>query len=356
MTGQRIGFTDASYPIDQLNALLCDVLPARLAARSDDRRERWTPRKLVLAALMMNWFPAVAMKDRLASVAATLTALFPGHRRIGATYEGFIAALVRQSVGLLTLLLAAWRAAVGKSATMNGWTLIGVDGTKINMPRTVVNESAFGCAGKPGSGPQMLLTMLVHLNTWLPWNWRRGPGTDSERAHLKEMIPSLPPDAMLLADALYTSYELLRELTLKPCAFIIRAGGNVKLLKHLDMRARELDDTVYLWPLDQQKKDQPPLVLRLIKITDQRGRTWNLLTNVTDPSRLSDQDAAAMYKKRWGIEVLHRSLKQTLGRGVLRSRCPRHAKVELDWNVASLGMLAMIGMTTGGDPSRRSAA
>ena len=33
----------------------------------------------------------------------------------------------------------------------------------------------------------------------LPWDWRLGPSDSSERDHLREMIPHLPPDALVAA-------------------------------------------------------------------------------------------------------------------------------------------------------------
>jgi hypothetical protein len=59
---------------------------------------------------------------------------------------------------------------------------------------------------------------------------------------------------------------------------------------------------VYLWPNHAAKKWLPPLVLRLVVVNDGREPIY-LLTNVFAGKRLSDADAAAIYRRRWGIEV-----------------------------------------------------
>ena len=79
----------------------------------------------------------------------------------------------------------------------------------------------------------------------------------------------------------------------------------------------------------------------------------HLLTSVLDETALSDAAAVELYKRRWKIEVLYRSLKQTQGRRKLLSDSPRHAEVELDWSVMSLWLLSM-ELSVAADPERAS--
>jgi hypothetical protein len=83
-------------------------------------------------------------------------------------------------------------------------------------------------------------------------------------------------------------------------------------------------------------------VLRLIAVTDGRNRTMYLLTDVLEPARLTDAAAARLYGLRWGVEVMYRALKQTLGRRKLLSDAPRNARVELSWAMVGLWTLALI--------------
>lgn len=359
----RIGFAQASYPVEEVHAQMGACLPrASLALFSEDGRVRWRPRLLVMTALMAVWQTASTAGERFSLARGVLTRMFVGRRRAGYTYNGFMAALERQSSSLFDTLLPWWRGRAlawsGEHGRLFGWTLFGVDGTKINCPRSVANEKSFGCAGKAGSAPQQLLTVLLHLGSWMPWSWRRGPGTDDERAHLLSMLGDLPADALLLADALYTSYALLCRLIDTKVAFVVRAGANVNVLRDLGYHVVEEEHIVYLWPNKQQRHRQPPLALRLIRVQDGRSRRMCLMTNVLEPDRLSDAQAVQLYARRWGVEVTNRTLKQTLDRHTVQSMNISHAQVELDWNVAALAVLALINLRmanrNGTDPLQRS--
>jgi hypothetical protein len=216
---------------------------------------------------------------------------------------------------------------------------MGVDGSRINCPRTAANEAAFGCAGKHRTTPQQFVTAVLHVGTGLLWDWRRGGGKEAERNHLREMLAGLPPGALLLADAGFTGYELLKDLMAGGRSFIIRAGGNVRLLKKLGFAVREGEGVVCLWPQDHRR--EAPLVLRLAVVHDGRKAVY-LLTNVLEEDRLTDAEIGAMYRRRWGLEVFYRSLKRTLEKHTLRSQSPVKAAVELDWSLAGLWLLGLM--------------
>ena len=345
MKRQRIGHSSYSRLYHrELLAAIGKFLPHRgLPLGSKAGRVRWTDRLLVLAALLMSWQSASSLKDAFEACWQVVTGMYPTRRRVGHTYEGFIKALQTNSQRLLPIVASALRNAVECIARgywkIEGWVVMGVDGSRVACPRTVANETAFGCAGKNKTTPQQFITTILHVGTGLIWDWRRGGGKEAERNHLREMISTLPARALLLADAGFTGYELLKELMAGGRSFIIRAGGNVRLLKKLGFAVREHDGIVYLWPL--RHRHQEPLVLRLVIVHDGRKAVY-LLTNVLEESGLSGQQVAAMYRRRWGLEVFYRSLKQTLEKHKLHSATPEKAEVELDWAVAGLWMLGLL--------------
>ena len=155
-----------------------------------------------------------------------------------------------------------------------------------------------------------------------------------------------------LADAYYTGYDLLRSLDARGHRFIIRVGSNVSLLRKLSYAVRERRGIVYLWPKGKQTTS-PPLVLRLVKIRHKRHPVY-LVTNELSESALSDKDIRRLYRQRWGIEVLYRSLKQTMGRAKLRSTGPDGARLELDWAMVGLWMLGLMTQRAIGPRRRRS--
>lgn len=209
---------------------------------------------------------------------------------------------------------------------------------------TAANEAAFGTAGKAGTGPQQFVTTVFHAGTGLVWDFRRGDARSSERSHLLEMLDTLPAGAMLLADAGFTGYDLLATIASGGRSFLIRVGSNVRLLTKLGWCCDERDGVVYLWPDKARKKGQKPLTLRLVTLVDGRNRRIHLLTNVLDACELGDAEAAELYRRRWGVELIFRSLKQTMGKRRLRCDCPANAAAELDWAVVGLWLLGLLSV------------
>lgn len=334
----------------QLRLAMRAGLPAvGLPLMSDDRRRRWTDRLLVMAALLTAWHSGDTCREAFAAARETVIAMYPTRRRPGRHLEGFLKALRTRSAVLLTALVDALRRRTQRLTAAQwrwkGWVVLGVDGSRINCPRSAANQRAFGCAGKCKTAPQQLLVTLFHVFSGLPWGWRRDRGDAGERGLLRAQLGDLPPHTLLLADAGFTGYELLRDLSAAGHAFVVRAGRNVRLLRQLGFAVRERGSCVYVWP--QERRDQPPLVLRLVSLHDGR-RGVALLTNVLDEQTLSDADLAALYRRRWTIEVMYRSLKQTLGKRTLRGDTPRTAEIELDWAMAGLWLLGLMAVQQAG--------
>jgi IS4 transposase len=77
----------------------------------------------------------------------------------------------------------------------------------------------------------------------------------------------------------------------------------------------------------------------MVVVTNVDRKPVYLVTDVMNKRKLSDAKMAAIYRKRWGIEVYYRHCKQTFDRRKLRSHNPDNAMVELHWSL--LGMWAM---------------
>ena len=114
-----------------------------------------------------------------------------------------------------------------------GWQLFAVDGSRFECPRTTANERVLGCAGKEHTTPQRFQTTLWHWGSELPWDFRVGPGTDSEQRHLDQKLPTLPEGSLLTADANFISFGLCGELLRRRVHFVLRVGGNRTLLTEL---------------------------------------------------------------------------------------------------------------------------
>jgi len=200
----------------------------------------------------------------------------------------------------------------------------------------------------------MWLTVMFHVGTGLPWDWRIGPSDSSERDHLKRMIDALPAGALVTADAGFAGYEYWKALTDSGRHLLIRVGANVRLLKGLGY-VREQGGLVYLWPDREAARDRPPLVLRLVVARGGRHPVY-LVTSVLDRERLSDRQVVEIYALRWGVELFYRHFKQTFERRKLRSHTADHAELEATWSLLGLWALSLHGqveLAGEGIPARR---
>lgn len=301
---------------------------------------------LVIAAILLAWAPETTLADRFASARDALVKMYPSRLRPGRSYAGFLAALRRRSQKLLALLIEHLRRRMEQTAgecwKIGRWTVFAADSSKLDCPMTLGNEKELGCASKAGSWPQMVLATLVHLGTGLPWAWRLGPACSSERQLVQQMLEDLPLHALLVADAGFTGFAFLQTILACGHQFIIRVGSNVRLIEKLGYAVSEHDGIVYLWPKEMQKCQMAPLVLRRVTVVDGRNRRMVLLCSVLEESLLSDGQVAEIYRRRWGIELFYRTLKQTMGRGKLLSDAPWHAQMEGDWTMLGLWMVGLI--------------
>jgi hypothetical protein len=334
-----------------------ELLPVGVVPAQWGRKDRrWKDRQVVLVALLVGWDEGETAGERFESARQAVAEMYPGRERPGVSYNGFMDALGRYSGHSLAELQDHLRREVlkrlggeqgerGRHWLYKGkWVLLAADGSKFDAPDTKANQEQLGTSGRGKSGPQQFLTVLYHLTAGLPWAFARGGARSSERGHLREMIPLLPEHALLVADAGFVGYDLLKALLDAGKDFLIRVGANVRLLRKLG-HVKEHRGTVYLWPDEKQEEGQEPLVLRLVRLVKGRGtrrRCVYLLSSVTDRRVMSDKEAGKIYKLRWAVEVLYRSLKQAMRRRKVLSASPERAGVELDWAVVSMWVLGLL--------------
>jgi hypothetical protein len=311
----------------------------------------WTPPGLVRAALVWAWGEETALTDRYFTTCQTIASLAEEQHQ-PVSYQAFVKLLKRHSARLLMVLIEAlqrrMREALAESYRVAGYLAFGVDGTRIDLPRTLANEQAFGTAHcrtrrrgrrrradrKKAAAPRIWLTTFWHLGSGLPWSWARGASDSSERDHARDLLAWLPERSLLTADAGFVGYEFWQALVEAGHDFLIRVGANVRLPRELGY-FREGLDRVYLWPDRQARRGRPPMVLRLVVAHDGKHPVY-LVTSVLAKTALSDRQLVELYRARWGVEIFYRSFKRTFGRHKLRSTSPAGALLELDWSLAAL--------------------
>ena len=318
----------------------------------------WTPVLLVRAALLWAWSDELTLGERFSTSRRLVAHLAPQHGDLAESSQAFMKLLRRWTASLVCLVVIALRKRVRKTLSAQweccGLAVFGVDGSRVELPRTKSHEAAYSASPKrsgkkkrnrrkqPGSAaatkkanvPQMWLTTLFHVGTGLPWDWRTGPSDSSEREHALDMLESLPEKGLLTGDAGFVGYDFARAILNSGRHLLIRVGANIKLLKKLAY-VRESEGTVYVWPEKAAKNLEPPLVFRLVVAQGPRHPIY-LITSVRNPKTLSDREVRELYRKRWVVELFYRHLKQTFQKRKLRSLSAENAAVELEWSLVGL--------------------
>jgi Transposase DDE domain len=347
------------------------LAPAVFASLPGRKEATWKPRLLAATALVWATSELSTLHARFAQARQLITKIFRWHPAPGGSYQGFLKMLEKWQPELRGAVVPHLREQMqevhrGQWET-GGYAVFAGDGTRVALARSTSLEATFApqrrrtkagartqstgaqrapqtqtaaARHKKVTSPQLWLTLLWHVGSGLPWAWRTGPSGASERDHLVAMVPELPPQALLVADAGFVGYEFWQTLLTAGHHFVIRVGAKVRLLRQLGW-TREHAQVVYLWPDYAARKHQPPLVLRLVVVQDGKQPVY-LVTDLAK-SRLGDRQVATIYGARWGVEVFFRTFKQTFGCRKLRSRSAPKAQLEIEWALMGLWSVCLLG-------------
>jgi hypothetical protein len=319
---------------------------ARQAVPRRASAPRWDLQPLLLVALAMTWASGDSQEEQFETARGFYVAAYWNRKRPGKTLQGFQRALSRMPMRQLRAFSTGVRAEIrkrfGQRLLVDGFEPMGCDGSRLECPRSQELETRFRPTSKDDCAPTIWLTAFVHLGTGLLWSWRLGPGTADERVHLRDLLETLSPLALIVADAAYMGYELAWAIVKSQRSFLLRLSSNHDLYTTEKVAVETWrEGPVYYWPKNAQKKGKRPLACRLIRVKA-KGRAkhdvW-LLTNVLDSARLSVKSAARFYRWRWRNEGLFRTYKRTIKKMKLSSRTVRLVHREAEVSLLALQLL-----------------
>lgn len=346
------------------------LLPKALAGVRLHGNCQWSPAALALAGLCWSWSSQPSLSQRWDQARDLLARWLPG-TFLPTTDHSFVKTLAGATARLAGALGDFLRGVAVRAEPAGGRDArpaFAIDSTKVGVPWTADCDRRLGQGslksrqrrGKPGRKrrtkrrsanslahepvrPQILLTLLWHVASGLPWAWRQDPAGGSEREAALTLLSTLSKPALLLADAGFTGYDFWQGVRAARHDFLLRIGANVKLLRKLGWRCRTKGEFAYLWPHDRQRRGEAPIVVRLLCVRTERSAMW-LATSLLSSRQTSDGRLAELYRQRWGIEGWFRSLKQTFGKRQLLSRNADHAQCELEWSILALGLAQAHGV------------
>jgi hypothetical protein len=312
---------------------------------------RWDLHPLLYILLLSTWCCGDSLPEKFEAAKAFYVAGCPKRKRPGTTFPGFEKAMAKLPMPVLRTLAAALRGRIEKLFNarwqVKGFVPLGCDGSRLECPRSEALEKCMGTSGKEGAAPMLWNTSIVHLALGVPWCWRWGlGGKASERSHLIFMLKWLPKLALVVTDAGYVGYEVVRALVAAEVCFLIRMSSNATF--YADEEGRELspfhEGIVYYWPKTMRDQGKPPLRGRLMRICSPRTKhdVW-LFTNVEEQERLPAETAGLFYRWRWENEGFFRTYKRTMKKLKLMSRTVRLVHREAEASMLATQLLLCQG-------------
>ena len=221
-----------------------------------------------------------------------------------------------------------------RGAWYRDWKVVSIDGSTLAVADTPENEEAFG---RPGSSrgkagfPKLRFVSLVESGTHVLFAGQHGPYLNSsEEALAREVVKSLSPGMLCIADRGFFSYPLWK-LAMGTAADLLWRAKKDLVLPCVE----RLEDGSYLskaYPSPKDRKhDREGIMVRVIEYQLEGTATVNggqelyrLITTLLDPESAPAPELAALYHERWEIETAFDELKTHLRgrRIVLRSRTP----------------------------------
>jgi len=217
-----------------------------------------------------------------------------------------------------------------RGAWYRDWRLVSIDGSTLDVADTKENEAYFkrpGASRGNAAYPQLRLVALVENGTHVLFGSQIGGIRTAENTLADQVIESLEPGFLCLADRNFFSFSLWKKAHGTGADLLWRMKKN----SVLPMEDR-LEDGSYLshiYPSGYNRKTtRKGVAVRVVEyrlegIPDAED-LYRLITTILDPGRAPAEELAALYHDRWEIETAFGELKTHLrgARIILRSKTP----------------------------------
>jgi hypothetical protein len=217
-----------------------------------------------------------------------------------------------------------------KGAWYRQWRLVSLDGSTLDVADEAVNAAAFGRPGSSRGGsayPQIRFVSLVENGTHVLFGSHMAGCTTGEIPLAREVLASLQPGMLCLADRGVFSFEVWQQACATGAALLWRIKKNIRL-----PCAKRLADGSYLSPIyaceSDRRRQINGVMVRVIEYrlegVEGAEPLYRLVTTILDPDLAPARELAALYHERWEIETALDELKTHLrgARIVLRSKTP----------------------------------
>src|SRR6267154_2506125 len=233
-----------------------------------------------------------------------------------------------------------------------------VDGTCLNLPDTPKNRAAYPQSQdqQPECGfPLLRLVSVFSLETGALLERAYAPYTTSENALYQSLWPTFQKGDILLGDRNFGSWGALASLQSQGVDGLWRLHAS----RHVDFRqgrSLESNDRLVNWPKPNNKPANlsseqwqalpDTLTVRLVRFrvptANSRCKKITLVTTLTDPLLWPLEVLAALYGRRWKIELYLDDIKTTLHLDMLSCLTPAMIHKELEMHLIAYNLIRSI--------------
>jgi hypothetical protein len=349
--GRRTAQTLRQATLGQLQAQIRDLLPAPLLSSEDEgsnSRERAFPLCLTFQCFIWQMLkPQTACREVVRQVQALRCLL--GLAPISEGDSAYVQARLRLPKERLEKAMSATAQTadrrVGQGGQLQGRPVKVVDGSSTQLADTLPNQQRYPqpSSQKPGCGfPVMKFVVLFSLCSGAILHLVCGSLHQHDLRLLRDLWEDLKKGDILLGDRAYGEYTTLARLPERGVDVLARLHQRRKV----DFRkARRLgkNDGLFVWTKGYQQSQilspdewallPAQITVRIVRFTTTirgfRNRRITMVTTLLDPDLYPAEELAALYARRWRLELCLRDLKTTMGMEELRCKTPDMAEKEL---------------------------
>ena len=349
-------------PLPHIEKLFSSLLPLGLLSPTEEgenSRQRLYPLRCVFWAFLWQVLnPGASCREAVRQVQALLAAV--GISNIDEGTSAFCQARLRLP---LEVIRRARQAAARQAERLlpevqqrwRGWRVLGVDGTTLSMPDTRQNQAAYPQprSQKPGCGfPLLKLVGVFSLASGALLGYAKGNKNRAELPLFYRLRDLFAPGDLLVGDRGFASYvvmALLERLGVA-CLFRLHQARPHDMRKGIRLGQK---DRLVMWQRPSQKPRYLPLSLwRLVpeelavrvlqaavRVPGFRTKAVTLVTTLSDAQKYPAAELAALYLRRWRIELCWRNIKTSMGMEVLRCKTPAMIERELEMSLTAHNLI-----------------
>jgi hypothetical protein len=218
--------------------------------------------------------------------------------------------------------------------------LLALDGTTLSMPRAAALFEHFGVHRVRTTTvryPLARFCSLLAVGTSTIADYRFGPFTTPETALATQMLGSVGPGDLVLADRYFAGSPMLARLRARGAQFLMRKNARLRVDRLPVVRRMGRDDFITDLPMNNPARRQDPTLPETVRVRIFRA-TWTtpagevlsewFVTSLLDAKRFKRRTLARLYHERWQIETSYLEFKQTFHADVLRSKTVANVEKE----------------------------